>query len=151
MDRPIISCHQWLFPVFLKCWLFWVRVPVLNQNWSADLQYRRRGAGELPRCWRITTVKENYHGTIGSPVLLCSPAVFVPPPPLAVLSWPSFFSCSRPHTPAAHPSQSTHQRAQLIHPLWDTCIGFLSASQGLLFCLTHSSAVMITYIHRVDV
>lgn len=84
-------------------------------NWSADLQYRRRDAGAFP--W--------YHWFISVLVFSCC---FCRPPQV-VLSWPSFFSCSRPHTPAAHPSQSTHQPAQLIHPLWDTGITFCRFSQ----------------------
>lgn len=74
----------------------------------------------------------------GSPVFSCSTAVFFSSPQ-AVLSWPSFFFCSHPHTPAAHPictPTCTALKGQLIHPLWDTCIGFccVSANQRLLFC-----------------
>lgn len=50
-----------------------------------------------------------YH-SLGPPVFLCSPAVFFSVPP-AVLSWPSFFSCFHPRTPAAlsrNPLTSLH-------------------------------------------
>lgn len=86
------SINSWLFSVLVKRCMFFV--------WFPDVWIcRRRGVRAFP--W--------YH-SLGPPVFLCSPAVFFSVPP-AVLSWPSFFSCFHPRTPAAlsrNPLTSLH-------------------------------------------
>lgn len=88
------------FPGYFQCLSNAARSLFDSQMWTKTVWIcRRRGVRAFP--W--------YH-SLGPPVFLCSPAVFFSVPP-AVLSWPSFFSCFHPRTPAAlsrNPLTSLH-------------------------------------------
>ena len=119
---------HFLSSVFVKNRRFWIRGPAVDPNWSVDF-CRRRGAGAFP-----------WYPCLGSPVFLCSPAVFLPPP-LHLLSSttppPHTHTHTHTHTCSSSkpndPPACTALKDQLLHRL-SAVFQPASASCAVLCC-----------------